>query len=266
MRDSFGRTMDYLRVSITDRCNLRCQYCMPAEGVEWLPPASILSFEEIVEVATISAGLGFHKLRLTGGEPLVRSGVVELVAMLAKVEGITDLSMTTNGTRLDRYAKPLNDAGLHRLNISLDTMDPKLYQEITMGGDINRVFAGIKAAQQAGFDRIKLNVVVLSSSNEDNAKAVAKYGAENNIETRFIRKMDLAKGEFWQVEGGSGGDCSHCGRLRLTCEGMIRPCLFSDLGFSVRELGAEEAIRRAVGDKPASGEQCLENTFSRIGG
>lgn len=266
MRDPFGRAINYLRVSVTDRCNLRCCYCMPHGAVRWLKREDLLSFEEIVDVARTAAGLGINKIRLTGGEPLLRSNIVELVRMLSRIERLNDLCMTTNGLLLDEYAMPLAKAGLHRVNISIDAINPGSYRETTRAGDVERVVAGIRAAQAARFKCIKLNCVVERSSQEPDAREVAAFARRNGLQVRFIRRMDLAKGQFWVVEGGAGGDCTRCNRLRLSSEGLVRPCLFSDVGFSVRELGARQALLRAVEGKPESGQQCFTGTFSRIGG
>ncbi len=266
MLDSFGRQLNYLRISVTDRCNLRCHYCMPSEGVNWIPHGELLSYEEITQVAQAAVKLGFNKVRLTGGEPLVRRGCVDLVSMLAEIEGITDLAMTTNGILLDEFAVALKQAGLHRLNISLDTLDATLFHETTRGGELQRVLDGIATAQAAGFERIKLNCVVAESAAEPDARAVAGYGAAHGLDVRFIRRMDLVNGKYWVVDGGSGGDCENCNRLRLTSNGMVKPCLFSDMGFSVRQLGAAEALRQAAAFKPESGERCLSAAFSQIGG
>jgi cyclic pyranopterin phosphate synthase len=266
MTDKYGRRINYLRISVTDRCNLRCHYCMPPGGVPLLRHSDLLSYEEITEVTREAVALGFDKIRLTGGEPLVRRGVVELVAMLAALDAVQDLSMTTNGVLLDEYADPLARAGLERVNVSLDTLNPRRYHEVTGGGDLARAVAGIKAAQAAGLRPIKLNCVVEESTDEPDALSVRRFARDNGLEVRFIRRMDLTSGRFWVVEGGSGGDCRACNRLRLSSEGLVRPCLFSDLGFRVRELGAREALQRAIDAKPESGDACLQSTFSRIGG
>ena len=150
MFDSYGRRIDYLRISVTDRCNLRCTYCMPPEGVPLVSRAEILSYEEIAEVARAAVAMGITTIRLTGGEPLVRRGLVRLVEMLAAIGGIRDLAMTTNGILLARHARQLAAAGLHRVNVSLDATDPGRYAEITRGGDVRRVLAGIEAGRRAG--------------------------------------------------------------------------------------------------------------------
>ncbi|MFO7977737.1 MAG: radical SAM protein [Bacteroidales bacterium] len=266
MYDRFNRKINYLRISVTDRCNLRCRYCMPEEGVGYIAHKDILSFEEIREVVQAAVSMGVDKVRLTGGEPLVRKDIVELVRMIAAVPGIKDLSMTTNAISLERFAKPLAAAGLHRVNISLDTTDPEKFSAITRGGDIHKVYAGIKAARDAGLNPIKINCVIKASTHEPDAMAVKDYCQQHGLQVRFIREMDLETGHFGIVEGGSGGDCLQCNRLRLTSNGMIKPCLFSDVEYSVRKLGIRQSLELALGAKPEKGSVNLNNFFHNIGG
>jgi len=266
MLDSFDRTINYLRISVTDRCNLRCKYCMPEEGVELMHHKDILSFEEIRDIVRICVRLGIDKVRITGGEPLVRKGIVDLVEMLAAIDGIKDLSMTTNGTLLSQFAVPLAKAGLHRVNISLDTLNHEKYREITRVGDIQNVLTGIEAAVEAGLTPIKINCVIKESREETDAREVEAFCSEHGFHVRFIKEMNLRSGVFSTVMGGDGGNCKSCNRLRLTANGKIKPCLFSDLEFDVRELGIEQAIIRAIGKKPESGTENLVNSFSNIGG
>lgn len=266
MLDRFNRKINYLRISVTDRCNLRCRYCMPEEGVTFIAHKDILSFEEIREVVKVAVPLGIDKIRLTGGEPLVRRDIVELVRMIASVEGVKDLAMTTNGLSLEKFAEPLAKAGLHRINISLDTTDPEKFAHLTRGGDIRMVFAGIEAARKAGLSPIKVNCVIKSQTDEPDALAVKAYCLENGLNARFIRQMDLETGHFGIVEGGSGGDCRNCNRLRLTSNGMMKPCLFSDMEYNVRTMGIEQAIHMALGAKPEKGSINLNNCFHNIGG
>ncbi|RKX41657.1 MAG: radical SAM protein [Verrucomicrobia bacterium] len=265
MFDSFDRRINYLRISVTDRCNLRCEYCMPADGIELIPRARILKFIEIAEITRIAVDMGVTKVRITGGEPLVRRRIVELVKTIANMDGIEDFGMTTNAIALPQFAQPLFDAGLHRLNISLDTVDPQRYRELTRCGELADAVAGIDAAVAAGFESIKLNCVIEESSDESDARGVAAFGAERGLPVRFIRKMNLATGEFWQVEGGEGGKCSTCNRLRLSSDGKLYPCLFSDLCYDVRELGIEKAIHRALDGKPQSGHRATRE-FNTLGG
>ena len=264
MIDRFGRTISYLRISVTDRCNLRCRYCMPAGGVHMLRHEDILSFEEIAEVTRRAAERGVTKVRLTGGEPLTRRDIVTLVEMLAAVDGIADLAMTTNGILLGRFAEDLARAGLGRVNVSLDTTDPARYAEITRGGDVAAVLEGIDAARRAGLTPVKLNCVV-GPCNGD-IELVRRYGRASGMQVRAIRLMDFEAGHFSVVEGGSGGDCPRCNRLRLSSDGRVRPCLFSDISFAVREHGPAEAIRRAVEAKPRAGGPCSHNWMHGIGG
>jgi cyclic pyranopterin phosphate synthase len=239
---------------------------MPETGIQLMRHDQVLSFEEIAAVVRQGAAMGITKVRLTGGEPLVRKGIVDLVGMLAVIPGIRDLSMTTNGALLDIFAKPLAGAGLNRVNISLDTLDPDRYREITRVGDLQSVLLGIESAIRAGLDPVKINCVIKDSPAEPDAVAVARFGRDYGLQVRFIREMDLEKGVFSRVIGGDGGHCASCNRLRLTADGKIKPCLFSDLGFDVRELGIEEALNRAIGNKPKSGSANTVNRFSNIGG
>lgn len=266
MYDRFKRKVNYLRISVTDRCNLRCKYCMPECGIKLLPHEAILTYDEIKKLVKVAVDLGIDKVRLTGGEPLVRKDFVQLVEMLAKIDGIKDLSMTTNGILLKKYAKSLSDAGLNRVNISLDTIDPETYKLQTRGGNIRYVFEGIDAAREFGLEPIKINCVVWNSSQEKDAMEVAEFCKEKGLQVRFIHQMNLQTGEFSVVEGGEGGNCARCNRLRLTSDGKIKPCLFSDLAYDVREMGIENAILAAVGNKPGSGTHSRSSEFYNIGG
>jgi len=329
--DAFGRRIDYLRISVTDRCNLRCVYCMPPEGVPWRAPGEILTFEEIERFARVAAAEGISKIRLTGGEPLVRHGIVEHVRRLRDVTGIEQIAITTNGTLLPIYAQDLYDAGLRRVNISLDTLDADTFAKITRGGKLANVLAGIDAAFEVGFDPVKLNVVVVRSLNQ-NLLDFAKMTFERPIHIRFIEYMPVggaelegtscssSEGEGWteadhvpsdevldllRTDGlaagmgellevtreaapggwgpahyyrfpGSKGTlgvisplshhfCGECNRLRLTAEGQLRTCLFSDDELDARSVlrtGTDEdvhaLIRQALANKP-------ENHNMRIG-
>ena len=266
MFDSYNRRINYLRISVTDRCNLRCTYCMPAEGITLMRHADILSFEEIMEVVDSALLLGIDKIRITGGEPLVRKGIVDLVQMIASRPGVQDLGLTTNGQLLEKFALPLKEAGLHRVNVSLDTMDTEKYSQITRGGEIGNVLKGIEASVSAGLSPVKINCVIAKSPSEPDAMEVAEYGQKMGLQVRFIRQMDLEKGEFYVVDGGSGGDCSTCNRLRLTANGMVKPCLFNDLEYNIREHGAHKALQLALGNKPSCGTINRHGEFYNIGG
>lgn len=265
MFDTYNRPINYLRVSVTDKCDLRCHYCMPPEGVSLLDHRDILSYEEFVEVIKVAVELGIEKVRITGGEPLVKRNIVGLVSMISKIDGIRDFGMTTNGTRLREYASQLARAGLHRVNVSLDAVDPGRYREITRCGDVNKVLDGIDAAIDAGLTPVKLNCVIMQSVDEPDAQDVAEYADKKGLEVRYIRRMTTTKGEFWPVIGGDGGHCETCNRLRLTCSGNVKPCLFSDIKFNVRELGIRQALEMAIKYKPEAG--CTSNNeFYRVGG
>ena len=266
MLDRYNRNINYLRISVTDRCNLRCDYCMPPEGVPMLQHKDILTFDEILDVVNLAVSKGVDKIRITGGEPLIRKGIIELVTLIAQVRGIRDLGITTNAILLEKYARPLKIAGLHRVNVSLDTTDPEKYASITRGGDVKQVFAGIEKAKEVGLRPIKLNCVINKSKDEPDALLVKKFARDNGLQVRYIHLMDMETGYFKPVEGGNGGNCSKCNRLRLTSDGYIKPCLFSPKSFSVRELGAAEAMRMAIENKPRCGTTNPEGSFYNIGG
>jgi cyclic pyranopterin phosphate synthase len=195
--DSFGRVHNNLRISVTDRCNIRCVYCMP-ETVTFLPKHSLLSFEEIVRFVRVAAGLGIDKIRLTGGEPLVRKDLPRLVEMVANVPGIKDVGLTTNGILLAAQAKPLYDAGLRRINVSLDTLDPARFQELTRRPGLEQVIEGILAAKEAGFDPVKINAVGIKGVTEDDVVPLGVFAREHGLELRFIEYMPLDAGNLWE--------------------------------------------------------------------
>ncbi|MCX2727684.1 GTP 3',8-cyclase MoaA [Thermomicrobium sp. 4228-Ro] len=190
-RDAYGRPITYLRISLTDRCNLRCVYCMPAHGMKFAPREELLTDEELLRIVRVAAQVGFSRLRLTGGEPTVRPNVVELVRAMAQIPGVEDISMTTNGLLLERLAYDLAAAGLKRINVSLDTLDPQRYRIITRGGRIEKVWAGIAAAEDAGLSPIKLNAVVVRGFNDDEVPALAGLTLERSWQVRFIEVMPL---------------------------------------------------------------------------
>ena len=302
--DNYDRTINYLRLSITDRCNLRCRYCMPEEGVELLEHKDLLTYEEIVKAIEVFARNGISKIRLTGGEPLVRRGVVDFIKTIAHIEGIRDLSLTTNGVLLQEYAKDLAEAGLHRINISLDTLRPDRFVYITRRDKFKEVWAGIEAALQQNLSPIKINVVIIKGFNDDEVKDFARLSLTYPLHVRFIEFMPVGEKNDWNAEemipssqiieeitelgelipkspqesdgpatryyiqGGKGEIgfispisshfCARCNRLRLTPEGQIRPCLFSDeeidlkttLRSSANEKAIEEVLYQALKAKP----------------
>lgn len=265
MFDRFNRSINYLRISVTDRCNLRCTYCMPEDGIPLLDHSDILSFEEIAEFTKVAVENGITKVRLTGGEPLVRKDIVELVSMLKTIDGLEDLSMTTNGILLTKFAPDLKKAGLNRINISLDTVNPENYCRITRNGNLGQVLEGIEAARIEGLEPIKVNCVLLGQPDEETLQ-LKQFCDERGLKLRFIHQMNLKTGEFSTVEGGEGGNCSQCNRVRLLANGDIKPCLFSDLAYNIRKLGHQEALNIALGNKPKSGTYNKSGEFYNIGG
>lgn len=293
MQDPEGRSIDYLRISVTDLCSLRCIYCMPEEGVHKCAHKDILSFEEMAEIAAAAARLGVHKIRLTGGEPLVRRGVPELVRMLAAILGIDEVDMTTNGVLLAPLAEELKEAGLMRLNISLDTLDPQRYRKITRTGELRDVLAGIEAARVAGFEDTKIDCVLLGGLNDDDWVQVAGLARKDVASVRFIELMPMGECVHWPrerfvsadavlekmpflVPAGSDGVaelysapgwegtvglirpmthrfCAGCGRIRLTSDGRLKPCLHARVEVPLRGLHGEAldaALRAAIAAKP----------------
>lgn len=281
--DRFGRVHTALRISVTDRCNIRCFYCMPNENVRFKPRSELLTFEEIERFVRAVVPLGVTKLRLTGGEPLLRADLPVLVERLAKIPGVTDLALTTNAMLLDEQANALHAAGLRRLNISLDTLSEAKFFEISRRTGLDRVLAGIEAARVAGFQRIRLNAVSLLGISEDEIVPLIRFATERDMEMRFIEFMPLDAEQHWQTEAVLTGQavrqiierelgamieaprddrsqpatdfivpstgakvgfinpvsspfCGDCNRLRLTAEGQIRNCLFSEVEWDARRL------------------------------
>lgn len=203
MIDQFGRRVEYLRISVTDKCNLRCVYCMPMEGLPWLKREALLSYEEIERIVRTMAGMGLKRVRITGGEPLVRRDLPELTAMLAKVPGIEDLSLSTNAVLLAEHADALRAAGVHRLNVSLDSLRPDRVDEIARRpGSYPKIMEGLRAAEEAGFEPIKINVVLIRGQNDDEIEDFARITRERPWHVRFIEMMptganlDLSAGSF----------------------------------------------------------------------
>jgi cyclic pyranopterin phosphate synthase len=288
MQDRYGHRISYLRVSITDRCNERCTYCMPQELQEWLPREEILTYEETLRVIRIAAELGVSKVRITGGEPLTRRDMVDFVRRIPKITGIRIIGLSTNGTLLAREITPrktmaaaLRDAGVQSINVSLDTLDRETYSQIT-GRDLHKqVLNGIDAAIAAGFDQIKLNAVLMRGRNENQLIPLIEFAASRNLILRFIEMMPVSTTEvlrddnfmsvleakrliesvygslipesefrtngpatYYQIPGreqrlGFIGAmtnlhfCQSCNKLRLTCDGKLRPCLGSYLEFDI---------------------------------
>ncbi len=195
--DSYGRLHDNLRISVTDRCNIRCFYCMPEEGVTFQPKPEILTFEEVERFARVAVSLGVNKLRLTGGEPLLRKDLPVLIEKLARIPGVKDLAMTTNGVLLAQHARALYDAGLRRLNVHLDTLNPERFRQITRRDDFHRVLDGIETCRSLGFGPIKINAVAVKNLVEPDIVPLARFGRERDIEIRYIEFMPLDSQGLW---------------------------------------------------------------------
>lgn len=198
--DNMGRTIDYLRISVTDLCNLRCKYCMPEEGLCKKSHDDILRIEEIEEIVKAAARIGIKKVRITGGEPLIRKGIMDLIKRISRIKGINELAMTTNGTLLKKYAKELKASGLDRVNISIDTLNPDKYSQITRGGDINAVLEGIEAAKKASLTPLKLNTVLIGGFNDDEIESFVNLTKDEEIDVRFIELMPIGEASGWAKE------------------------------------------------------------------
>jgi len=228
LSDSFQRPINYLRISVTDRCNLRCIYCMPEEGVSMMSHSGILSYEELYTVAKAAAEMGITKIRLTGGEPLVRLGLADLIRMLAGIETINDISMTTNGTRLAKFAAELKEAGLQRVNISLDTLRPERFRQITRCGNLEDTLDGIDAARKTGLDPVKINVVVMAGINDDEIVDFAAKTVSDGWHVRFIEHMPVTDDD-----------------------GEIKLVSVSEMKNRIESLGRLEPHKMEVGNGPA---------------
>lgn len=197
MKDTLGRNINYLRISVTDRCNLRCMYCMPEEGICKKEHQDILSLEEIYEVVKECSKLGISKVRITGGEPLVRKGLTDLISKISRLEGIKELALTTNGVLLEKYASELKEAGLSRVNVSLDTMNEEKYSYITRGGKLRDVMNGIEAAEGVGLQPVKLNTVLIGGFNDDEIEDFVELTTKRPIDVRFIELMPIGQAGHW---------------------------------------------------------------------
>ncbi|WP_029291175.1 GTP 3',8-cyclase MoaA [Cellulomonas sp. HZM] len=302
--DRFGREHRDLRISLTDRCSLRCTYCMPADGVPWLPRDTMLSTDEIVRIARVGVENGITELRLTGGEPLLRADVVDVVRRLVALPGSPEVSLTTNALRLPTLAQPLRDAGLTRVNVSLDTLDRERFVALTRRDRLDDTLAGLAAADAAGLHPVKVNAVAMRGVNDDEVVDLTRFAVERGYQMRFIEQMPLdgghtwdrtamvtqaeildrlsaaftltevpargaAPAELWLVDGGpatvgviasvSAPFCGSCDRLRLTADGQLRACLFSqdevDARGVLRGGGTDDdladAFRRCLAGKRA---------------
>ncbi len=213
MQDKLGRTINYLRLSITDRCNLRCCYCMPATGVPACEHGDVLRYEELLKITEAAVSLGIEKVRITGGEPLVRKGLISFLKQLGSLSGLTEMTLTTNGLLLEETAERLKAVGVNRLNVSLDSLDHQTYKQITRGGDLKKVLTGLDAAEQAGL-RLKLNMVVMRGINDQEVEAFAALSQKHPWSVRFIEYMPTIREAVWKNRVISGGEILE--RLKLT--------------------------------------------------
>ena len=265
MYDLYGRHIHYLRVSVTDRCNLRCTYCMPEEGVAWLPHTQILSLESIALVVQAAARLGFDKVRLTGGEPLVRKGFIELVSMIAAIPGIDTIGMTTNGTLLAPVAADLATRGLSSVNVSLDTMDDATYTRISRGGSLDDALAGIRAARAAGLP-VKLNTVVGVGDDPAVLAAVQAFAESEGCSVQTIRRYRLDEAKYDDERFMRPPPCANCDRIRLLANGQLKPCLHGDASIPVDWNDITGSIITCINMKPPCGASASSHVVSAIGG
>lgn len=258
--DPFGREITYLRLSVTDRCNLRCTYCM-AENMEFLPRQQILTLEEIGQISAAFVALGVTKIRLTGGEPLIRNGIIELARQLSQLEGLKELVMTTNATLLETQAEALAQAGVKRLNISLDSLQPERFQRLTRCGDLEQVLRGIESARQAGFERIKINSVILRDENEDEVTNLADFALNHGMDISFIEEMPL--GEIDSHQRGQSQYQSQSIREKLSQTFNLLPSAESTGGPS-RYFSAEGYSSRIGFISPISDNFCASCNRVRL--
>ena len=282
MNDMLGRKITYLRLSVTDLCDLRCIYCMPEYGVPKRAHSEICSLEELRDMAAAAVSLGVRKVRITGGEPLVRRGVVSLCRMLRALPGLEELCLTTNGVRLPELAAPLREAGVDRLNISLDTLRPERYRSITRIGELSSVLRGLDAAEAAGFSHTKLNCVLMGGVNDDEIEDFVRLTQARPLSVRFIELMPMGACAKWEkarflpagavldrvpelepagtdgvsrlyripgaagtvglIEPMSHAFCAECSRIRITADGKLKPCLHADTEIALRGLHGEALL------------------------
>ena len=267
MFDSFNREIRSLRISVTDRCDLHCLYCRPGGCAVRRPASEILSFEQILRVVSAALDLGIRRVRLTGGEPLLRKGLADLIAKLKDLGGLEDLALTTNGQRLEALAPLLRQAGLDRINLSLDSLDPGEYRRITGGGELDPVLRGIESARAAGFP-LKINMVVLPGTTEGEIRRMEDFCRAGGMVFQPIRHYDLREDKPPGSEEPfrRPPDCRHCDRLRLLSTGSLKPCLHSDDEIPLDWEDLPGSLRRAVEAKPAAGGHCLRHDPARTGG
>ncbi len=265
MLDSFKRQINYMRISITDRCNLRCTYCMPEDGIEMKNHCDIISYETILDVVSEAVKLGITKIRLTGGEPLVRKNVEWLIHEIINIDGIEEIGLTTNGVLLAQKAESLWENGLRTINISLDTLDEKKYRELTRCGVLQPVLDGIDEAIRLGF-KIKLNMVVMDNTTDDDIAVMNAFCDEKGIKLQLINHFSITQTKETSYCFDRPPDCSTCNRVRLLADGTLKPCLHSDSEFEIDMKDIQNSIKKAINAKPERGTECTKRGMSQIGG
>ena len=266
--DRFKRKIDYLRISVTDRCNYRCTYCMPDSVFVHKSHSDIISYEQIESLTKVAAKMGITKIRLTGGEPLVRKNIAQLVAKLTAIDGIDEVCMTTNGSLLVDMAVKLKQNGLGRVNISIDSLDADRYRRVTRGGDLCKAIAGVDAAIKAGLTPIKINMVILDDTTETDIETMKTFCEQKGLQLQKIMQFSLYDradlDRRFQTERPP--KCNRCNRLRLTADGFLKPCLFSDNEIKVNFDNISRSIFEAVVKKPENGSSCRNRLMNQIGG
>jgi len=268
MLDRFNREIDYLRISVTDRCNHRCFYCVPDGWGGHADHKDILSYEQIEAITREAVTLGFKKVRLTGGEPLFRDHIEVLVKMLSDIAGIQELCMTTNGYHLPELADKLAANGLNRITISIDSLDPERYRKITRGGKLGDALLAVDAARRAGLTPIKINMIILEDTTEKDIQDMQEYCDRNEVTLQKIMQFSLYDRDdlCTRIQTERPPPCHHCNRLRLMADGFFKPCLFSDEEIKVDFSDLRGSIERAILGKPQSGSTCRNRTMCAIGG
>ncbi len=266
MRDLYGRRIDYIRVSVTEKCNLRCTYCMPDDGVPRLRHDSVLRIEQFLAVIEAAADVGVTKVRLTGGEPLVRRGIIDLVRGTAALPGIKKVAMTTNGILLPGIVATLRRAGLTHLNISIDTFDPERYSRLTRGGKLEDAIAGAMSARDIGFAKVKINSVVLNDTDEDDQRRIRRFCEANGFVHQRIAEFSLSEEKRDALGLERPLPCQECNRIRLLSTGYLKPCLHSNVEIPVDWSDIGASLREAILAKPERGTVCTNRTMAEIGG
>lgn len=265
MLDSFDREINYMRISVTDRCNLKCLYCIPEEEIIKKHHNDILRYEEIYSIVKEASKLGVSKVRITGGEPLVRKNIEELIKMIRRIEDINIISMTTNGILLKPIAYKLKEAGLDSINISLDTLDYERYKMITRGGNLQDVIIGIEEAHKLNF-KLKINVVIYDDISKKELPELYKYAESINAELQTIKFYNINEQKEDNAEYDRPMKCKYCNRIRLLSDGYLLSCLHSDIKVKVDFNDIRGSIMKCINIKPKNGSHSNVKSLSMIGG